>query len=126
MYSLEVLEGLKESTSWVGRSGRVSFYFYRGTELHRAVYIKLPADAGVNAGKVLLLKRSVSRLKTSGKDFIDQLGEEILGFSAESKCPQSRKVTKNAFKRIPVDDCVLKESQLIIAFSGTLKRAVKR
>ena len=45
------------------------------------MYIKLPADAGVNSGKVLMLKKSVSWLKTTGKD---KLGKEILGFSAES------------------------------------------
>ena len=30
MYSLKVPLGLRDSTSWVGRSGRVSSYFYRG------------------------------------------------------------------------------------------------
>ncbi len=45
---------------------------FLGTELRdRSVYVKLPADAGVHAGKILLLKKSVYGLKTSGKDFIE-------------------------------------------------------
>jgi hypothetical protein len=80
---------------------------FLGTELRdRAVYIKLPADAGVHAGKILLLKKSVYGLKTSGKDFIEQLGEEILGFVVELTCPMTGKVSKHSFKRIPVDHCV--------------------
>jgi hypothetical protein len=82
---------------------------FLGTELRdRAVYVKLPADAGVHAGKILLLKKSVYGLKTSGKDFIEQLAEEILGFVTEATCPRTRKVTKHSFKRIPVDHCVFK------------------
>lgn len=47
---------------------------FLGTELRdRAVYIKLPKDAGIHAGKVLLLKKSVYGLKTSRRDFIHQL-----------------------------------------------------
>ncbi len=44
---------------------------FLGTELRdRVVYIKLPRDEGIHAGKVLLLKKSVYGLKTSGRDFI--------------------------------------------------------
>jgi hypothetical protein len=47
---------------------------FLGTELRdRAVYIRLPRDAGIHAGKILLLKKSVYGLKTSGRDFIAQL-----------------------------------------------------
>jgi hypothetical protein len=50
-----------------------------GTELRdRAVYIKLLKNAGVHAGKILLLKKSVYGLKTSERDFIAQLTEQIL------------------------------------------------
>jgi len=55
-----------------------------------------------------MLKKSVYGLKTSGKDFIEQLAEEILGFVTEATCPRTRKVTKHSFKRIPVDHCVFK------------------
>ena len=49
---------------------------FLGTELRDwAVYIRLPKDAGVHAGKILLLKKSVYVLKTSGRDFIHQLAE---------------------------------------------------
>ena len=79
------------------------------TELRdRAVYIKLPADAGIHAGKVLILKKSVYGLKTSGKDFIEQLAKGILGFVIELTCPRTGKVTKHAFKRVPVDHCVFR------------------
>ena len=82
---------------------------FLGTELRdRAVYIKLPADAGVHAGKILLLKKSVYGLKTSGKDFIEQLAEEILSFVVEVKCNRTGKVTKHSFKRVPVDHCVFR------------------
>jgi hypothetical protein len=82
---------------------------FLGTELRdRAVYIKLPADAGAHAGKILLLKKSVYGLKTSGKDFIEQLVEEILGFVVELTCLRTGKVTKHSFKRVPVDHCVFR------------------
>jgi hypothetical protein len=55
----------------------------------RAVYVKWPADAGVHAGKILLFKKSVHGLKTSGKDFIEQLAEDILGFVAEGTFPRT-------------------------------------
>ena len=82
---------------------------FLGTELRdRVVYIKLPVDAGVHAGKILLLKKSVYGLKTSGKDFIEQLGEEILGFVVELTCPMTGKVSKHSFKRVPLDHCVFR------------------
>jgi hypothetical protein len=87
----------------------VDSYDFLGTELRdRAVYIKLPADAGVLAGKILLLKKSVYGLKTSGKDFMEQLAEEILGFVVELTCLRTGKVTKNSVKRVPVDHCVFR------------------
>jgi hypothetical protein len=46
---------------------------FLGTELRdQAVYIRLPdpKDAGVHAGKIMLLKKSVYGLKTSERDFI--------------------------------------------------------
>ena len=54
---------------------------FLGTELRdRTVYIRLPKDAGVHAGNILLLKKSVYGLKTNGRDFITQLAEQILRF----------------------------------------------
>jgi hypothetical protein len=51
---------------------------FLGTKLRdRVVYIRIPMDAGVHTGKILLLKKSVYGLKTSGRDFITQLAEQM-------------------------------------------------
>ncbi len=59
-------------------------------------------------GKILLLKKSVYGPKTSGKDFIEQLNAEILGFVVKLNCPRTGKVTKHSFKRVPVDHYVFR------------------
>jgi hypothetical protein len=59
-------------------------------------------------GKILLLKKSVYGLKTSGKDFIDQFAEGILGFVVELTCLRMGKVTNHSFKRVPVHHCVFR------------------
>ena len=47
---------------------------FLGSELRdRAVYGRLPAEAGEHAGKVLLLLKSVYGLKTLGREFVQQL-----------------------------------------------------
>ncbi len=62
-----------------------------GTDLRdQTVYIKLPVDTGVHVGKIFLLKKSVYSLKTSGKDFIEQLAEEILEFVVELRLVSGR------------------------------------
>jgi len=62
------------------------------TELRdRAVYVRLPAEAGEYAGKVLLLLKSVYGLKTSGREFVQQLSERILSFTMKVKCPKTGK-----------------------------------
>jgi hypothetical protein len=62
------------------------------TELRdRAVYVCLPAEAGEYAGKVLLLLKSVYGLKTSGREFLQQLSERILSFTMKVKCPKTGK-----------------------------------
>jgi hypothetical protein len=65
---------------------------FLGTELRdRTVYIRLQRDAGIHAGKILLLKKSVYGLKTSGRDFITQLAEQILSFLVTIKCSKTGK-----------------------------------
>jgi hypothetical protein len=79
---------------------------FLGTELRdRAVYIRLPKDGGVHAGKILLLKKSVCGLKTSGRDFIAQLAEQILSFLVTSKCSKTGKSESFGFKRLLIDHC---------------------
>jgi hypothetical protein len=82
---------------------------FLGTELRdRAVYIRLPKDAGIHAGKILLLKKSVYGLKTSGRDFIAQLAEQILSFLVTSKCSKTGKSESFGFKRLLIDHCVFR------------------
>ncbi len=79
------------------------------TELRdRAVYIKFPKDAGVHSGKILLLKKSVYGLKTSGRDFIAQLAEQILSFLVTSKSIKTGKSESFGFKRLLIDHCVFR------------------
>lgn len=59
---------------------------FLGTELRdRDVYIRIPKDDGIHAGKILLLKKSVYGLKTSGRDFITQLTEQIQNLSGDEQ-----------------------------------------
>ena len=82
---------------------------FLGTELRdRAVYIRLPRDAGIHAGKILLLKKSVYGLKTSGRDFIAQLAEQILSFLVTIKCSKTGKSESFGLKRLLIDHCVFR------------------
>ena len=82
---------------------------FLGTELRdRAVYIRLPKDVEVHAGKILLLKKSVYDLTTSGRDFIAELPEQILSFLVTSKCIKTGKSESFGFKRLLVDHCVFR------------------
>jgi hypothetical protein len=79
------------------------------TELrNRAVYIRFPKDAGVNVGEILLLKKIVYGLKTSGCDFIVQLAEQILSFLVTGKCCKTGKSESFGFKRLLIDHCVFR------------------
>jgi hypothetical protein len=80
---------------------------FLGTELRdRAVYVRLPAEAGEYAGKVLLLLKSVYGLKTSGREFVQQLSEQILSFTMKVKCPKTGKEIEAKFTRLAVDHCI--------------------
>ena len=82
---------------------------FLGTELRdRTVFMKLSTDTGIHTAKILLLKKSVYGLKTKGREFNEQLEEEILGFVVELTCPRTGKVTKHSFRRVPVDHCVFR------------------
>ena len=61
---------------------------FLGTELSdRTVYVSLPVEAGEYTGNVFLLLKSVYGLKTSGREFVQHLGEQILSFTMKMKCP---------------------------------------
>jgi hypothetical protein len=77
---------------------------FLGTELRdRAVYISIQRDAGIHTGKILLLKKSVYGLKTSGRDFIAQLAEQILSFLVTIQCCKTGKSESFGFKRFLID-----------------------
>ena len=79
------------------------------TELRdRTVYSKLPKDAGIHTDKVLLFKKSVYGLKTSGRDFIQQVAEQILSFLVTVKCPKTGNNVSHGFKRLLIYHCVFR------------------
>jgi hypothetical protein len=80
---------------------------FLGTELRdRLVYVRLPPEAGEYEGRVLLLLKSVYGLKTSGREFVQQLSEQILSFTMKMKCPKSGKEIEARFNRLAVDHCI--------------------
>ncbi len=82
---------------------------FLGTDLRdRAVYIRIPKDARIHSGKVLLLKKSVYGLKTSGSDFINQIVEQILSFLVTGKCSKTGNTVSHGFKRLLIDHCVFR------------------
>ena len=77
--------------------------FLRTDFRDRAVYVRPPAEAGQYAGKVLLLLKSVYGLKTSGREFVQQLSEHILSFTIRLKCPKTGKEIEARFTRLTID-----------------------
>ncbi len=76
---------------------------FLGTELRdRAVYVRLPAEAGEYVGRVLLLLKSVYGLKTSVREFVQQVSEQILSFTS----PKTDKEIEARFNRLTVDHCI--------------------
>jgi hypothetical protein len=78
----------------------------RGELRDRAVYVRLPAEAGEHAGKVLLLLKSVYGLKNSGRELVQQLSEQILSFTMKVKCPKTGREIEAKFTRLAVDHCI--------------------
>jgi hypothetical protein len=50
--------------------------------------VRLPAEEGEHVVKVLFLLKSVCGLKTSGREFVQQVSEQILTFTMKVKCPK--------------------------------------
>jgi hypothetical protein len=67
--------------------------------------VRLPAEAGEYAGKVLLLLKSVYGLKTSGREFVQRLSEQILSFTVKVKCPKTGEEIAARFTRLAIDPC---------------------
>ena len=71
---------------------------FLGTKLDdQEVYVELPRDAGIDAGKILLLSRAVYGTKASGRRFIDALAERILSFKSSKG---------GGFRRLLMDLCI--------------------
>ena len=71
---------------------------FLGTKLdNQEVYVELPRDVGINAGRILLLSRAVYGTKASGRRFIDALAERILSFKSSKK---------GGFRRLLMDLCI--------------------
>ena len=78
------------------------------TELEdRAVYVRLPADAGSSANKIIRLTKNVYGMKNSGKAFVQKLGKEILAFE-ESFIDGNGREEKARFHRLPSDQCIFR------------------
>ena len=69
---------------------------YLGTKLDRDVYVKLPPEAGKDAGKIIRLMKAAYGLKSSGRDFIKSLSKKILEF----------KHGNASFRKTYMDQCI--------------------
>ena len=55
---------------------------------------------------MLLLLKSVYGLKTSGREFVQQLSEQILSFTVKVKCPKTGEEIEARFTRLVIDPCI--------------------
>ena len=67
-----------------------------GTKLERDVYVRLPPEAGKDAGRIIRLMKAVYGLKSSGRDFIKGLSKKILEF----------KHGNASFRKTYMDQCI--------------------
>jgi len=69
---------------------------YLGTKLERDVYVKLPPEAGKDAGRIIRLMKAAYGLKSSGRDFVKSLSKKILEF----------KHGNTGFRKTFMDQCI--------------------
>ena len=69
---------------------------YLGTKLERGVYVKLPPEAGKDAGRIIRLMKAAYGLKSSGRDFVQSLSKKILEF----------KHGNSGFRKTFMDQCI--------------------
>jgi len=62
--------------------------------------------------KVLFLLKSVY-LKTSGREFVQQLNEQILSFTMKVTCPNTGEEIEAKFTRLAVDHCTYRYEDVI-------------
>ena len=85
--------------------------------------MRLLAETGEYAGKVLLLLKSVCGLKTSGREFVQKLSEQILSFSIKVKCPKTGEEIEARFTRLAIDPCIYRYED---AMGRIMKKGVAR
>jgi len=108
--AIRTLISLMCDPKWMVDSYDLSGAFL-GTKLEdREVYLRLPPEAGKYANKVLRLEKSIYGLKSAGKAFMKQLGDEVLKFveRVEYKSPGDNSVhVQNAkFEKLHDDQCM--------------------
>jgi hypothetical protein len=69
---------------------------FLGTDLAREVYVKLPEEAGIYAGKIVRCVKALYGLITSSRDFVKSLSERILSFEDNG----------GKFKKMDTDHCI--------------------
>ena len=71
---------------------------FLAAELDRPVYMKLPAECGKDAGKVVQLTKAIYGLKTSSRDYVDAFSKKVLEFQHDG-CK---------FQRLYMDACIFR------------------
>ena len=71
---------------------------FLAADLDRPVYMKLPAECGESAGKIVKCLKAIYGLKTSSKDYVDAFSKKILEFEHDG-CK---------FERLQMDACIFR------------------
>jgi len=71
---------------------------FLAADLDRKVYMKMPAECGEDAGKVVQLTKAIYGLKTSSRDYVEAFSKKILEFEHEG-CK---------FERLYMDACIFR------------------
>ena len=71
---------------------------FLAADLDRPVYMKLPAECGESAGKIVKCLKAIYGLKTSSKDYVDAFSKKILEFEHDG-CK---------FERLHMDACIFR------------------
>ena len=69
---------------------------FLGTDLAREVYVKLPEEAGIYAGKIVRCVKELHGLITCSRDFVNSLSERIPSFEDNG----------GRFKKMDTDHCI--------------------
>ena len=62
---------------------------------------------------MLILLKSVYGLKTSGREFVQELSEQILRFTIKVKCPKTGEEIEARLTRLAIDPCIYRYEDTI-------------